>query len=191
MNTLTLKTEQQIIRAIRSGLLQCEFAIKYLYKTCHPLILNMVTKNNGNREDAADIFQESIIVAYQNIKEGNFRKDSTIKTFIYSVAKNLWLKKLSEKKEFFFIPIEGFNEQFLEDCDPYDASEVTEQRILSAFRRMEPEQKSVLDDYYYHNFSHKDIAEKYNLSSTAAAKNKKSRALKKLRSILSVRKKVA
>ena len=42
--------------------------------------------NNGNEDDAKDIFQESIIVLYEKVKAGKFELSSKLKTFIYSVC---------------------------------------------------------------------------------------------------------
>jgi RNA polymerase sigma factor (sigma-70 family) len=55
----------------------------------------MILNNNGTQEDAKDIFQEAMIVAFRNVREDNhFKLKSSFQTYIYSVAKLLWLKHL-------------------------------------------------------------------------------------------------
>jgi DNA-directed RNA polymerase specialized sigma24 family protein len=58
-----------------------------LYSTYFPMILQLVLNNNGNEDDAKDVFQESIIVLYNKVKSGNFELNSKLKTFLYSVCR--------------------------------------------------------------------------------------------------------
>lgn len=51
----------------------------------------------GNKEDAEDIVQKTFIQAYKNVS--SFKGDSSIYTWLYSIAKNLCLKHLQEKKK--------------------------------------------------------------------------------------------
>ena len=43
--------------------------ISYIYKTFFPVIEKMILKFDGTKEDACDIFQDSLILMYQNLKE--------------------------------------------------------------------------------------------------------------------------
>ena len=66
-----------------------------LYLTYFPMVLQLVLNNNGNEDDAKDVFQEAVIVLYNKVKSGNFELNSKLKTFIYSVCRRLWLKRLN------------------------------------------------------------------------------------------------
>ena len=69
--------------------------LQYVYKNHYPSIHHFIVSNSGSPEDAKDIFQESIIVIYRKVKEQkHFLLNSSFKTFIYSIARNLWLKHL-------------------------------------------------------------------------------------------------
>ena len=56
--------------------------------------------NGGSKDDAADLFQETVIVLYQKVKAGNFDLQCLLKTFLYSVARRLWLKKLQQQQKY-------------------------------------------------------------------------------------------
>ena len=59
----------------------------------------MIINNSGSQEDAKDVFQESIIVIYRKVKEqSHFLLSSSFKTFMYSIARNIWLKNLRARK---------------------------------------------------------------------------------------------
>lgn len=69
--------------------------LQHIYKHHYPSIHHFIVTNSGTPDDAKDIFQESIIVIYRKVKEQeHFLLNSSFKTFIYSIARNLWLKNL-------------------------------------------------------------------------------------------------
>lgn len=67
-----------------------------LYKLYFPSIDLYVRKNNGTREDAEDVFQEAMVVLLGKVRQPHFVLTSSLKTFFYAIAKNLWLKKLRD-----------------------------------------------------------------------------------------------
>ena len=87
-------TEIQIIEQLRSGN-HSVFAQLYNH---YDLIENYILQNNGNKDDAKDVFQNTLIVFYKNSISNNFELSAKISTYLYSIAKNLWLKKLRDEK---------------------------------------------------------------------------------------------
>lgn len=73
-------------------------SFELLYKSYFPYVASYVKQNLGNNEDAEDIFQEAIIVLLQKVRQPDFILTSSLKTFLYAVAKNLWLKRLRDNK---------------------------------------------------------------------------------------------
>ena len=61
------------------------------------MALQLVLKNNGSEDDAKDIFQEAVIVLYNKVQTGNFELSSKLNTFLYSVCRRLWLKRLNHQ----------------------------------------------------------------------------------------------
>jgi RNA polymerase sigma factor (sigma-70 family) len=83
---------EEIIEGIKA---RDNCVLQYVYKNHYPSIHHFIVSNSGSPDDAKDIFQESIIVIYRKIKEQeHFLLNSSFKTFIYSIARNLWLKHL-------------------------------------------------------------------------------------------------
>ena len=73
--------------------------LQHVYKNYYPTIQNFILNNSGSDDDAKDIFQEAIIVIYRKVKEDKrFLLNSSFKTFMYSIARHLWLKQLRSKK---------------------------------------------------------------------------------------------
>lgn len=73
-------------------------SFKLLYKFYFPSIASYIKQNLGNNEDAEDIFQEAIIVLLHKVRQPDFVLTSSLKTYLYTVAKNLWLKRLRDNK---------------------------------------------------------------------------------------------
>ncbi len=73
-------------------------SFKLLYKFYFPTVASYVKQNHGNNEDAEDIFQETIIVLLQKIRQPDFILTSSLKTYLYAVAKNIWLKRLRDNR---------------------------------------------------------------------------------------------
>lgn len=89
---MSLYSVDEIIAGIRS---RDNSVLQFIYKEYYPTVYHFVTTNNGNADDAKDIFQECIIVIYRKLKdEDHFFLNSSFKTFIYSIARHLWLKHL-------------------------------------------------------------------------------------------------
>lgn len=73
-------------------------SFELLYEFYFPSVASYIKQNLGNNEDAEDIFQEAIIVLLQKVRQSDFVLTSSLKTYLYSVAKNLWLKRLRDNK---------------------------------------------------------------------------------------------
>lgn len=73
-------------------------AFGVLYEHYFPGIAAYIINNCGNTEDAEDIFQEAVIVLRHKIRQPDFLLTATIKTYLFSIARNLWLKHLRDNK---------------------------------------------------------------------------------------------
>ncbi len=84
---------------ILAGIQQNEAAaFNILYKFYYPVVRNFVLKNNGSEADAEDVFQETLIVLLRKVPKDDFELTSSLKTYIFSIASNIWLKKLRDVK---------------------------------------------------------------------------------------------
>ncbi|HAQ18711.1 MAG TPA: hypothetical protein DCR40_05670 [Prolixibacteraceae bacterium] len=72
--------------------------LQFIYKHFYSKINFFVKKNNGDDDDANDIFQEAIIILYRKLKANDLVLDCTFETYLYSVCRFLWLKQLEKRK---------------------------------------------------------------------------------------------
>ena len=71
-------------------------AIETIYRENFNMVQSLVINNNGSADDAKDVFQEAMIVLYEKARSGTFELNCLIKTYIYSVCRRLWLKRLQQ-----------------------------------------------------------------------------------------------
>ena len=71
-------------------------AVETLYKSHFGMIQHFVTNNNGSFDDAKDVFQEAMITLYEKVQNDSFTLTCQIKTYLFSICKHLWLKRLQQ-----------------------------------------------------------------------------------------------
>ncbi len=91
-------------------------AFALLYKFYFPSIAGYVKKNHGHETDAEDVFQEAIIVLLKKVRQTDFILSSSLKTYLFAIAKNVWLKKLRNNK---MISVDNF-EKYQSIHDTFD-----------------------------------------------------------------------
>jgi RNA polymerase sigma factor (sigma-70 family) len=81
--------DQQIFEDIRAG--KDDKALAEIYKRSLPRIRKYILSNSGKEEDVKDIFQDTMVIFYRQVKARKFREDADIDTFLFHVARNLYI----------------------------------------------------------------------------------------------------
>lgn len=161
-------------------------AIETIYKQHFGMVQSLILNNSGYADDARDIFQEAMIVLYQKARSGTFELNSQLKTYLYSVCRRLWLKRLSQMQR---ISPEVDN---LEETIPVEEElERHEQRnrdflvMEQAMNNLGEPCKSLLEAYYIEKKSMVEIAGDFGYTNADNAKNQKYKCLMRLKKIFS------
>lgn len=162
---------------VRADKVKRHRALEFLYSDIFPSVKSFILKNNGTAEDALDIFQEGVIVLYDSIKNGKFKNDSTVKTYLFSICKNKWYSKYKEVlKERDILKNGHHNLQ--------NSSYIDDQLLANTMKGLGSDCVKILVGFYYDKMSMKEIMETFNLGSVQAAKNKKMRCLRYLMNLV-------
>lgn len=86
--------QTQLLADLRAGEAA---AYEALYAQAYPAIARLVRQNRGQDDDAQDLFQEAMLVLHQKMARPNFQLAASLHTFLYAIARNLWLKKLRDE----------------------------------------------------------------------------------------------
>jgi RNA polymerase sigma factor (sigma-70 family) len=144
----------------------------------------LIINNNGTADDAKDIFQEAMIVLYEKARSGTFELNCLIKTYVYSVARRLWLKRLQQANRYngeisgseAAVPVEDdIGEHARRDAD----FEMMEKAILSLGEPC----KSLLEAFYLQKRNMQEIATSFGYTNAENAKTQKYKCLVRLKKI--------
>jgi len=158
--------------------------IERIYRENYNMIQSLVINNNGDIDDAADIFQEAMIVLYEKSLLDNFKLSCRLKTFIYSICRRLWLKKL-QKNHGRHIKVE-----LLEDTIPVEEVVEDHEKKQENFKLMEKAMakigepcRSLLNAYYIEKKPMQQIASDFGYTNADNAKTQKYKCLVRLKKI--------
>jgi RNA polymerase sigma factor (sigma-70 family) len=172
-------------QALLKGLAQNDSkAVETLYKSHFGMIQHFVTNNNGSFDDARDIFQEAMITLYEKVQLDNFALTCQIKTYLFSICKNLWLKRLQQMGKY-SAPLSAQEETVsveddLEQFEKKDAAFAIMDRALNSLG--EP-CKSLLEGYYLNKKGMHELASQFGYTNADNAKNQKYKCLMRLKKL--------
>jgi RNA polymerase sigma factor (sigma-70 family) len=174
-------TDSEIVLGILNN---SEIVLKKLYTTYFPMVLQLIINNNGNEDDAKDIYQEAIIVLYNKVKSGQFELSSKLKTYIYSVCRRLWLKRLSQMNRYGG-DIRDFEEYLPVDdeVDNHNERDIQFDKMENALQLLGEPCKTIMEDFYIHNRSMQDICERFGYTNADNAKTQKYKCLQRLKKL--------
>ena len=159
-------------------------AIETIYKQHYGMVQSLIINNNGTSDDARDIFQEAMIVLYEKAKSGSFELTSQLKTYLYSVCRRLWLKRLQQQQK--FIPELNNLEETIpveEDLDHHDQRNGELQMMEKAMMSLGEPCKSLLEAYYLQKKNMTEIAGNFGYTNADNAKNQKYKCLMRLKKL--------
>jgi RNA polymerase sigma factor (sigma-70 family) len=159
-------------------------ATKVIYKNNYPMIQSLVVNNNGSIDEAKDIFQESLIILYEKAKKPDFDLQCKISTYLYSVARRLWLKRLqSESRK---TTIADYLEETVAVEDDIEANENEGKQLEmmhDALSKIGEPCKGLLEAYYFNKQGMNDIAKEFGYTNADNAKNQKYKCLIRLKKL--------
>jgi len=180
MNQSPIANEEALIKGLRRD---DQKVIKNVYKQHWPLIRNLILTNSGTENDALDIYHEGLIVLIENLRKEDFELTCKISTYLYSVARRLWLAKWRKEKPFRdtsdYIEIEHA-------FDPEEENEIedlpTNKEIIEAIVKLGSPCTEILIFVYYIKFKMKELVIQIpELKNENNARKRKFSCIKKLK----------
>ena len=159
-------------------------AIESIYRLNYSMIQTFVLNNNGSVDDARDIFQEAMVVLYQKSTTPTFSLNCQIKTYVYSICRRLWLKRLQQLSKF------STQVENLEETVPVEEEIEEHEKVNNNFILMEDAMgkigepcKSLLDAYYLQKKNMLEIAGEFGYTNADNAKTQKYKCLVRLKKL--------
>ena len=158
-------------------------AVETIYKENYSTVQSLIINNNGTADDAKDIFQEAMIVLYEKARSGTFELSCQIKTYVYSVSRRLWLKRLQQASRYSdfgdsdgIVPVE-------DDIEEHARRDAEFEMMEKAIQGLGEPCKSLLEAFYLQKMNMQEIAAGFGYTNAENAKTQKYKCLMRLKKI--------
>ncbi len=177
----SFEQENQLLKGLA---LNDRAVIEAIYRDNYPVIQAFILNNNGNGDEARDIFQEAMIVLYEKAVSGSLELNCQLKTYIYSVCRRLWLKRLQQLQRF-SNQVENIEETVTveEELEQHEKHNTDFIIMENALAKIGEPCKSLLDAYYIQKKNMQDIASDFGYTNADNAKTQKYKCLLRLKKI--------
>mgnify|MGYP000016284041 FL=1 len=182
INLLKAEINEQ---ALLKGLAQNDSkAVEALYKSHFTMIQHFVLNNNGSFDDARDLFQEAMITLYEKVQSDSFVLSCQIKTYLFSICKNLWLKRLKQMGKY-SAPLSTEEESIAVDADleEFQKKDAAFSIMNRALNSLGEPCKSLLEGYYLNKKGMQELADDFGYTNADNAKNQKYKCLMRLKKL--------
>ncbi|MCU0347757.1 MAG: sigma-70 family RNA polymerase sigma factor [Saprospiraceae bacterium] len=176
--------ENDFVAELRSG---SPGAFEELYRRYFRMVEDMVLKYRGGTDDARDVFQEALFVFVKKLREPSFTLSSKASTYLYAIARNIYLKKIGKASPEISVDQQQF--VFAEQPDQatdgfsHEEKDALLNLMNEQLNKLEADCRTVITYAFYQRLSHAQIAELTGYTE-AFVKVKKFRCLEYLRKLV-------
>jgi RNA polymerase sigma factor (sigma-70 family) len=173
-------TDSQFIDGLRTN---SNEVLTALYKKYYTIVLKLIVSNNGTQDEAQDVYQETIIVVFENVRKPDFELNCQLQTYIYSIAKRLWLKQLKKNGKTYLFKEDEENElaDVTNDVNDHFKKEDDILKMNKSMQLLGEPCNTIINDFYVLKLSMDEIAEKFGYTNSDNAKTQKYKCLQRLK----------
>lgn len=173
------KEDERIIDAIKQD--RDNEALSILYSRTLKKVIHFVKKNSGTQNEAEDVFQDAVVVFFDAVKENKLKPDTSVDGYIFTVARNVWFRKLNRDKKIITTDFdyESMNQPEVSFFDGLIEEEKAT-AFASVFNTLQERCKTLLTYIYFHKHTMNEICEKMGYKNADVAKANHYRCKKSL-----------
>ncbi|HXX64033.1 MAG TPA: sigma-70 family RNA polymerase sigma factor [Bacteroidota bacterium] len=172
----------RILEGIRTGR---EEVLVELYRDNRRAVTSLVRRSGGSADDADDILQEALVSFWERVRTGRFTYSARLSTYIYAVARNIWLRRLARVRREVTLRAEE-DDPPGEDLSPLEQvmEDEQSQMVRRALERLGEPCKKLLLLYYWEELPMEEIASRLGFANADTAKSKKYQCKKALERLI-------
>lgn len=174
-------SDVELIESIRTHV-AIDKPVKHLYEKYFYLLSSYIEQNQGSREDAEDIFQEVVLTFIDLIRKNKFRGESSVKTFLFAVNRNIWFNELKKRGRQI-----NRNEKFSKNLPATESGidriingREARQQIFTIIESLGETCKKILVAFYYENLTISEILTRLDYQNEQVVRNRKAKCMKSL-----------
>lgn len=155
-------SSKELIQGIRK---RDNTVLTYIYRNYYQSVLHFVMNNSGTDHDAKDVFQEALIVVFENVRgDKNFKLDSNLQTYLFSVARIIWMHHLKRVRGNMVSLDESHEYIEFEEPQPFQEHDFDYALYQKVFLELPKDCQKIIK-MSNKNVSHKEIANKMGFKS--------------------------
>ena len=164
---LTLQLQHSEKDLIQACVKNERWAQKILYEQFYPKMMAVCMRYSHNRDDALDILHDGFIKVFRNISK--YQPGTSLSAWIHRIMVNTsidyYRKKVRRRTEDLDTAYD------IQSSDADAVAQCGEKEILAAVQRLSPAYRSVFNLYVVEGFSHREIAEKLDITESTSRSN--------------------
>jgi len=136
--------------------------IQHIYQICYPMIEAYVVKNSGSKEDAKDLFSESLKIIYLQAKKG-LKLHSSFQGYLRTICQRRWINELKRREKF----TPDIEDQIEPESEDNFWSKIVDAEKVLLFRKhitQLPDRCRQIIELSFEEFNYREIAEKLSLN---------------------------
>jgi RNA polymerase sigma factor (sigma-70 family) len=132
------------------------------------------------------MLQETIVQFIDVIRRDKFRSESSVKTFLFALNRNLWLNELKKRgrADKRHVAFENMKPKDDPDVSEILADRETKQELIRMVGRLGEACRKILVLFYYENQSIREILASTDYDNEQVVRNKKHKCLKQLETMI-------
>ncbi len=162
---------------------ESNFAFGKLYKDFFPSVKKFITNNSGNTDDSDDIFQDTMLVLLEKLRQDNFVLTASLKTYVMAISKNLWFKKLRNKPLEISDEVLENNTFFIEIQHAIDDEKDYMDKLMYFMQKISYHCNRLIHDMFFKYKSIDEIQVEYGYATRHSAINQKHKCVEQIRKV--------
>lgn len=164
-------------------------AMNQVYDEYHDALVKWIVNKGGQIADADDVFQEAVLVLFHKAQDATFCLNVRIGTYLFAIAKRLWMKKISSKSATHTLYLDDdslLDDQekgFQDDLKSFEVKEMHFNHMYEALNSLGSPCNQLLKAFYIDGKSMQEIATEFKYSNAENAKTQKYKCLTRLKKI--------
>lgn len=185
MKAVRKYTDTDIVKSVENEA-DTNDAVMFLYEQYADQISSFIIGKGGSQQDGQDVFQEAVVAFINVVRNGKYRGEASVKTFLVSIAKNIWYNELRKRQS------TGNREKLYEDSRQTIETDITayigdreiRQQFLEILGKLGENCKKILLLFYYEDMPMKDMVNELPYENEQVVRNKKYKCLQQLTTLV-------
>lgn len=149
-----------------------------LYKEVFPVVVKYISRRQGTLEQAKDIFQDALIIYYEQVLSTEKQIEQTETAYIFGIARHLWIHQFK-----LGVNYEPLSEK-IELVEHVNNERISDKQLMRLLMNAGERCVSLLKTFYYDKLSMTEVAERFGFRNERSATVQKFKCLEKVRDFI-------